>query len=288
MKISTMSSAEIRNCLDMDADFDPKRCYRISQVAHIVCKKDHHDILSDTVSDDLSAAYETLQVSSLVFVKEMEEEKVKSFFIPKHAYDICIEEDDNNCALTYYLQTATENGFSVKYSHESNLQKGSVIILSIPHFNLYITGDLSYYADVLGMPNSSSYWCPWCLLSRIEWQQSANNTGEKRTSTFLQEMYNAVRNDTQKRLQPTFKKGVSSALHYKSLGPENFVPPLLHMEIGMVNQVWEDMEGWIDGEVEVVPEDERAARTSLLDAKEKLDEATRAKDAAKITISVEI
>jgi len=138
------------------------------------------------------------------------------------------------------------------------------------------------------MLHSSSYWCPWSLLSRIEWQQSANNTGEKRTSTFLQEMYNAVRNDTQKRLQPTFKKGVSSALHYKSLGPENFVPPLLHMEIGMVNQVWEDMEGWIDGEVEVVPEDERAARTSLLDAKEKLDEATRAKDAAKITISVEI
>ena len=46
-------------------------------------------------------------------------------------------------------------------------------------------------------------------------------------------------------------------MHYKSLGPENFVPPLLHMEIGMVNQVWEDMEGWIDDEVEVVPEDER-------------------------------
>jgi len=109
-------------------------------------------------------------------------------------------------------------------------------------------------------------------MSRIEWQQSANNTGEKRTSTFLQEMYD----------------GVSCAMHYKSLGPVNFVPPLLHMEIGMVNQVWEDMEGWIVDAVKAVPEDERAACTSLLDAKEKLDEATRAKDAAKITISVEI
>jgi hypothetical protein len=82
MKISTMSSGEIRNCLDMDADFDPKKCYIILQVAHIVCKKDHYDTLSDTVSDDLPTAYETLQASSLVFVKEMEEEKVKSFFIP--------------------------------------------------------------------------------------------------------------------------------------------------------------------------------------------------------------
>jgi len=42
----------------MDADFDPKKCYIISQVAHIVCKKDHHDTLSDTVSDFLPTAYE--------------------------------------------------------------------------------------------------------------------------------------------------------------------------------------------------------------------------------------
>ena len=26
------------------------------------------------------------------------------------------------------------------------------------------------YANVLGMPNSSSYWCPWCLVSHKEWQ----------------------------------------------------------------------------------------------------------------------
>jgi hypothetical protein len=111
-------------------------------------------------------------------------------------------------------------------------------------------------------------------LLRIEWQQSANNIGEKRTSTFLQEMYEVVRNDTQKKLQPAFKKGVSCSMHYKSLAPENFILPLLHIEIGMVNQVWEVMEGWIDDEVEVVPEDEKAARKSLLDAKENIYEAT--------------
>jgi hypothetical protein len=101
-------------------------------------------------------------------------------------------------------------------------------------------------------------------------------------------MYEAVKNDAQKKLQPTFKKGVTCAMHYKSLTPENFVPPLLHMEMGMVNQVWEDMEAWIDDVVEVVPEDEKAARKSLLDAKESLERATKQKDEAKITISVEI
>jgi hypothetical protein len=57
----------------------------------------------------------------------------------------------------------------MKYSHEEALKKGSKIKLIIPHFNLYVTGDLSFYADVLGVPKSSSYWCPWCLLSLIEW-----------------------------------------------------------------------------------------------------------------------
>ncbi len=56
----------------------------------------------------------------------------------------------------------------------------------------------------------------------------------------------------------------------------------------MVNQVWEDMEAREDDEVEVVIEDEKAARKSLLNAKEKLHEATREKDAAKITINLEI
>jgi hypothetical protein len=77
-------------------------------------------------------------------------------------------------------------------------------------------------------------------------------------------------------------------MHHKSLGLKNFVLPLLHMEIGMVNQVWEDMEARDDDEVEGVIEDEKAARKSLLNAKEKLHEATREKDAAKITINLEI
>jgi hypothetical protein len=73
VKIPTMSGAEIRNRMANDVNYEPKNCYVIAQVAHIVCKKDHHEILSATVSDDLSAAYETLQASSLVFVKEVGE-----------------------------------------------------------------------------------------------------------------------------------------------------------------------------------------------------------------------
>jgi hypothetical protein len=40
-----------------DTSFDAKTAYITSQVAHITCKKDNHEILAGTVSPDLSAAY---------------------------------------------------------------------------------------------------------------------------------------------------------------------------------------------------------------------------------------
>jgi hypothetical protein len=42
-----------------------------------------------------------------------------------------------------------------------------VMFIMLP-FAIFMTGDLSYYADVVGMSNSTSYWCPWCLLSHAE------------------------------------------------------------------------------------------------------------------------
>jgi len=209
-----------------DPDFNSKDGNILSQVAHIVCKKDHHEILSATLSEDLSAAYETLQVSSLVFIKQQGEHWVKSYFIPRSASDVSIGGD----RLTYSLQSSETSGFSMRYSHEEPLKEGLSIVLIIPHFNLYVTGDLSYYADVLGMPKSSNYWCPWCLLSRIEWQQSSENNGEKRTIKFLTETFDAMKNDKQKRMQPTDKKGVATVMNYKSLGPDKFVPPFVRIE----------------------------------------------------------
>ena len=138
------------------------------------------------------------------------------------------------------------------------------------------------------MPNSSSYWCPWCLLSRVGWQQSADNTGQKRTAQFLNDTYSAIQQDTAKRMQPNERKGVSCAMHYKSLTPDNFVPPLLHMEMGMVNQVWEDFENWIDDKVELIPIEEKLVRTTLDESRERLRIASSEKDDAKKNISIEL
>ena len=43
-----------------DENFDFKSIYIIAQVAHIPCKNDHHEILSNTISERLSEGYEKL------------------------------------------------------------------------------------------------------------------------------------------------------------------------------------------------------------------------------------
>ncbi len=49
-KNNTMSANEIRERMGKDDLYDPKISYLISQVAHITCKKDNHQILANTVS----------------------------------------------------------------------------------------------------------------------------------------------------------------------------------------------------------------------------------------------
>jgi hypothetical protein len=92
--------------------------------------------------------------------------------------------------------------------------KRSEIVLTIKNFSIFITSNLAFYANVLGMPNLSSYWCPWFLLSRPQWQTQVIHqlTGQERTMAFQNEMHKQILDDSRKRLTEQ-KKGVSIAMH---------------------------------------------------------------------------
>jgi hypothetical protein len=295
MKISTYGGNEVREHLDVDSNFDVKTTYLIAQVAHISCKKDNHEILSSSVSKPISDGYYTLINYQLCFIKVPQEgAKVEAVYLPKVAQDIKVEankEDPTKCNLVYSLHSGNENGFTTICSYEKLFDKGSTIVLTIPSFNVFITGDLClcFYADVLGMPNSSSYWCPWCLVSHKEWQgQPETYNTEKRTCEFLNDTYAAIKNDCNKRLKPTDKKGVSKEMHYKSIVPEKFLPPLLHMEMGLVNQIWYAFEDWIDKFVEIIPPHEKEARRELIIAKDKLKELQTEKAEIEKMVNVDV
>ncbi len=78
----------------VDENFYPKNSYIISQAAHITCKKDNRNILTDTVSESLSAGYEKCQSSALVFIKSPStESKINDIYLSKHANNIRLEKD---------------------------------------------------------------------------------------------------------------------------------------------------------------------------------------------------
>jgi hypothetical protein len=134
--------------------------------------------------------------------------------------ETCME-DLNECHLVYSLWSGGENGFMMRYMNDKRFEVDSKIVRTLPKFSLFITGDLAFYADVLGMPNSSSYWCPWCLVSNKEWQAEPNRfVAEKLTSMFIEETYKAIKKGARNRLKPTDKRGVSTEMHYKGIGPE--------------------------------------------------------------------
>jgi hypothetical protein len=188
---------------------------------------------------------------------------VKAIFISKRASNIQIERDvtgSNKCVLTYFITGGEENTFTLKNVADETFEEGSKIICIVPSFEVFVTGDLAFYANELGMPNSSSYWCPWCLSSRPEWQLlPGNQLSTERTAEFQQELHEKILRDTRKQSNPTDKKGVSCEMQYKSLTINTFVPPLLHLEMGMVNLVWDDFELWIDNDVEMIPSHEQEA-----------------------------
>jgi len=213
-----------------ELDYDPKSSYIVSQVAHIMGKKDHHEILSATVSDALSAGFEKLQSSSLVFIQPPSK-KIKAIYVSKHAKDIKLEqdtEDDSKCRLSYFLLSDTENSFSMKHVHKEMFDKASIVLLTIPSFSIFITGDLAFYVDVLGMPSSSSYWCPWCLLSRPEWQTPPSEPPHECTATFLHDTYQAILQDEQNRLKATEKRGFHVACTINH-SPHKTLSPLCYI-----------------------------------------------------------
>jgi hypothetical protein len=209
--------------------------------------------------------------------------------VPKDAHNVRVESkeyDPEKCHIAYQISGSS---FTMMYCDETSFPAEAHIILILPPFELFITGDLSFYADVLGMPNSSSYYCPWCLLSHPEWNRDPTTCAvEECTLKFLSDTVEAINKDFEKKLKPMDRKGVLTKRHYNCLGFENFVPPLLHLEIGMVNQCWESFEEWVDKVVEIVPPIETDARKQVEAAKNLLAEAEDDKKRCEATINIEL
>ena len=108
-----------------------------------------------------------------------------------------------------------------------------------------MVGDLKFYAQMLGRTNMSGNWCMWCLTAPHEWKLPIDEGPlihrEEWTIDKLKAAYLRIRNEGLR--EPQDIRGVVEFPEWDFIPVKNYVYPVLHGEIGLVN---DDVDGFYD------------------------------------------
>jgi len=213
----------------------------LTQIASVSFSKDNIEILKETVLDPIG---EGLRIIALG----------RSFIVLDNEYTVKFSLSD------------TTSSYSVHYSCP---------------LQLYLVGDLKFYAQMSGREDMSSYWCMWCMLHPSEWRTFCDNCDsipdeEKQLWTLdLHYKHLAhIRNNNIK--QPKEIKGIVSEHVWDFIEPKHYIFPQLHFEIGVVNMVLDNFYAFLEDQIEVLSPEEKTARNSILIAEASLQESKNA------------
>jgi hypothetical protein len=153
----------------------PERGFRVLQTAEIHCRKDDPVVLTSTVTQCLDDVYDLLIGSQLLVLVCNKRGVREPMFIPRNASEMTIVSSPSSrmgMLEQFYVQYKVTGGDGVEsfvtYFQEVStlmvLAEYTTIALTVPYFCLFLTGDLSFYADSLGKSKSCSYWCMYCTL----------------------------------------------------------------------------------------------------------------------------
>ena len=222
-------------------------------MGQIECKKDTFDLLKQTIFPTWNESLHRLKKNKvIVFDKNTDE--AASLNMP---YIISFEEEAP--------QTTSAN----------------VLPLVIEH--MVMTGDIQFYTLCLGKEHSSGSWCWACRLSHKQWQLPVEkreniNAEDKEPWTIdtLCDHATQITGGDQTRTrkpQPNIKRGVSHTPPIDALDINMYVPPPLHLQLGLVNHAWnKGFKLWVDNRVEDVPEEILLTRSELIMAELKTDQ----------------
>jgi hypothetical protein len=146
-----------------------------------------------------------------------------------------------------------------------------------------VTGDLSFYADSLGKSKSYRYWCMYCILTRLQWNEPNAERGELWTKERARDIrLNFLRHRT---LPSAERMGITSLPHYRSITIDMYLSPLLNGRMGMINTGLDIFGNFIKIEVEPIGQDEQDAREAIKEATKSVEDLMKKRYLRKIILS---
>lgn len=192
----------------------------------------------------------------------------------------CIFNTSQNSARHYVIDG---NSLSLHYSSNHITIKKKLRIIAkgttslwtvIPHFKLVIAGDLSFFATSTGRDGRSHCRCVYCSLVPSEWSSSEFNPISDSSMLSLShlEHYATIHEQSihhSNKTKPDTKGVIMQPL--LNFEPEDYIVPLLHLEIGIVNKAWDSLLYFLDEFVENVSDVEADIKDEIVQLEKDMD-----------------
>jgi hypothetical protein len=139
-------------------------------------------------------------------------------------------------------------------------------LLSSLKILVFVTGNLAYFAAILGKVNMAGGWCTWCGLSPKEWSPTDHDKGRLWTLEAMAEVWTSialgVTVDTLANRQGCVDEPLRTSVPINS-----YIIPILHTEIGIGNCLLKLFLDRVDLRIENVPDDKIEARYGVYEVR---------------------
>ena len=216
---------------------------RTLQIAEVDCKRDVLAV-QKKLAPMINRANDKLQKSKLVAIRV--NDKIVCKFVPVICKDLRTEyiSEKDKLVLKY---TCNSKHFTDQLP--INAKETTSIWTCIPNFKVLISGDLCFYATSSGRDGRSHCRCTYCDSSPNCWTDG-NRSHSVLTHECLSRFGKLYEDSSHLKNKPDTKGIVMPPL--LSIEPIDYVIPLLHLEIGLVNKGWTTFGHFLDEFVENV------------------------------------
>jgi hypothetical protein len=106
---------------------------------------------------------------------------------------------------------------------------------------LFMAGDILFYAIALGKEGFATWWCNWCQLFKNDWQSTDHQRGIPWNMESLKAHASRIESGAVNLRSVLDVCGVKEQPLFDAIDTDHFVPPTLHLTIGKGNDVLENL-----------------------------------------------